>query len=216
MSWASHRKTSREEDLAYSLLGLFDVNMPLLYGEGQEKAFLRLQSEIIKKTPDESIFAWTSHDLGSGMLATHPNRFANSGDISRVYGPTRPQASITNRGVEFSVPTFLRARIPSLPRFRTRKPSIIPVYLNCAHKTDIGEIQFACIQLYLFHNKWFRIRCRNNKPQQYPERYENITDAEVLEDWLQRTEVVCVGDSYDFFNVSTQSLLTMILEGDKE
>lgn len=42
MSWASRRETTRMEDLAYSLLGIFGVNMPLLYGEGA-KAFLRLQ-----------------------------------------------------------------------------------------------------------------------------------------------------------------------------
>ena len=42
MSWASTRTTTRPEDVAYSLLGLFNVNMPLLYGEGEEKAFLRL------------------------------------------------------------------------------------------------------------------------------------------------------------------------------
>ena len=46
MSWASRRQTTREEDLAYSLLGLFDVNMPMLYGEGGRQAFLRLQHEI--------------------------------------------------------------------------------------------------------------------------------------------------------------------------
>jgi len=42
MSWASERETTRTEDLAYCLLGIFGVNMPLLYGEGS-KAFLRLQ-----------------------------------------------------------------------------------------------------------------------------------------------------------------------------
>jgi hypothetical protein len=57
MSWASRRKTTRLEDTAYCLMGLFDVNMPLLYGEG-EKAFYRLQLEIIKNSSDESIFAW--------------------------------------------------------------------------------------------------------------------------------------------------------------
>ena len=49
MSWASRRQLTRVEDMAYSLLGLFDVNMPLLYGEGT-KAFLRLQQEIIKQS----------------------------------------------------------------------------------------------------------------------------------------------------------------------
>ncbi|KAI6022051.1 heterokaryon incompatibility protein-domain-containing protein, partial [Pisolithus marmoratus] len=57
MSWAADRTTSRVEDRAYSLLGLFDVNIPLLYGEGS-KAFQRLQLEIIRVSSDHSIFAW--------------------------------------------------------------------------------------------------------------------------------------------------------------
>jgi hypothetical protein len=55
MSWAAHRLTTREEDMAYSLMGLFGVNLPLLYGEGG-KAFTRLQHEIIRTTDDHSIF----------------------------------------------------------------------------------------------------------------------------------------------------------------
>jgi hypothetical protein len=55
MSWASTRHTTRVEDQAYCLLGLFDVNMPMLYGEGP-KAFLRLQEEIMKRSSDLSIF----------------------------------------------------------------------------------------------------------------------------------------------------------------
>lgn len=46
MSWAKGRKTKREEDAAYSLLGIFDIHMPLIYGEGREKAFIRLQREM--------------------------------------------------------------------------------------------------------------------------------------------------------------------------
>lgn len=57
MSWASKRVTTRPEDVAYCLLGIFGINMPLLYGEG-DKAFLRLQEEIIKTSDDHSIFAW--------------------------------------------------------------------------------------------------------------------------------------------------------------
>lgn len=64
MSWAAHRQTSRTEDIAYCLMGLFDVNMPLLYGEG-EKAFIRLQEEISKVTGDNSLFAWGQpYELG--------------------------------------------------------------------------------------------------------------------------------------------------------
>ncbi|KAF8865534.1 HET-domain-containing protein [Acephala macrosclerotiorum] len=64
MSWAARRETTREEDMAYCLLGIFDVNMPMLYGEGM-KAFERLQEEIIKSSNDLSIFSFQSED--------HPN-----------------------------------------------------------------------------------------------------------------------------------------------
>jgi hypothetical protein len=57
MSWASNRQATREEDLAYSLLGIFNINMTMQYGEG-EKAFIRLQQEITRTTSDMSIFAW--------------------------------------------------------------------------------------------------------------------------------------------------------------
>lgn len=55
MTWAHKRKTTRPEDRAYSLMGIFDVNMPLLYGEGEHKAFDRLQGEIIRGSNDQSI-----------------------------------------------------------------------------------------------------------------------------------------------------------------
>jgi hypothetical protein len=59
MSWAASRKTTRQEDKAYSLLGIFQVNMPLLYGEGR-RAFDRLQEAILKSTEDYTIFTWTA------------------------------------------------------------------------------------------------------------------------------------------------------------
>ena len=84
MSWASGRITTRPEDIAYCLMGLFDVNMPMLYGEG-EKAFIRLQEEIIRNSDDQSLFAWTNSTedakLPCGLLASSPSRFANSGDV---------------------------------------------------------------------------------------------------------------------------------------
>ena len=82
MSWASRRQTSRVEDMAYSLLGIFDLTMPLLYGEGNN-AFKRLQHELIAaRSDDESIYAWTHDGPGpSGMLAQSPVAFADSGDI---------------------------------------------------------------------------------------------------------------------------------------
>jgi hypothetical protein len=48
MSWARKRQTARGVDRAYSLLGIFNVYMPLIYGEGEENAFKRLREEIDK------------------------------------------------------------------------------------------------------------------------------------------------------------------------
>ncbi|KAI0413979.1 hypothetical protein F5X98DRAFT_390347 [Xylaria grammica] len=82
MSWAVDRETTREEDIAYSLFGIFDVNIPLLYGEGH-RAFLRLQEEILRQSDDHTLFAWraTFHDSVQhpvrGLLASSPNEFRN-------------------------------------------------------------------------------------------------------------------------------------------
>ncbi|KAI6016531.1 heterokaryon incompatibility protein-domain-containing protein [Pisolithus marmoratus] len=87
MSWAADRKTTRVEDRAYSLLGLFDVNMPMLYGEGS-KAFQRLQLGIIRVSSDHSIFAWNPKgQLGQrgSVLADDPSCFRGCHDIERVY-----------------------------------------------------------------------------------------------------------------------------------
>ena len=110
MSWASKRETSRPEDIAYCLLGIFDVNMPMIYGEGT-KAFLRLQEEIMDTYPyDFSIFAWgepvskcsreidaetaigdrplemesldAREDYLFGLLAESPRDYASSGQIT--------------------------------------------------------------------------------------------------------------------------------------
>lgn len=89
MSWASKRQTTREEDSAYCLMGIFNVNMPLLYGEGT-KAFIRLQEEILREVRDNSLFAWRSTEEAAaeapyrGLFACSPEEFVNSADIYHV------------------------------------------------------------------------------------------------------------------------------------
>src|ERR1700744_1334850 len=77
LSWAAHRKVTRDEDESYSLLGLFYINIPLLYGEGRERAFARLQEAIYNSEADHSLFLFR-HTLHSGsqpLLADSPTRF---------------------------------------------------------------------------------------------------------------------------------------------
>jgi hypothetical protein len=82
MSWASTRQTTREEDMAYCLMGLFDVHMLPIYGEGLEKAFLRLQEEILKRSSDQTLFLWppSNEPYNQGLLATSPWAFCTHYD----------------------------------------------------------------------------------------------------------------------------------------
>lgn len=129
MSWASRRSTTRPEDAAYCLLGLFDVSIPILYGEGGPAAFLRLQEEIVKRSNDVSIFCFaprTADDFHShpyvsnanglesadtisrlrfcDMLARSPTDFADCGTLVRRAGAgatfDEPEFCINNRGVK--------------------------------------------------------------------------------------------------------------------
>lgn len=106
MSWASTRETTRVEDEAYSLLGIFDVNMPLIYGEGR-KAFQRLQEEIVRRSRDQSIFAWrlpgsvSSHPT-VGLFAPTPRLFQLSERVEAAGHSVETEPfSLTNHGIQF-------------------------------------------------------------------------------------------------------------------
>lgn len=146
MSWAAYRATTRVEDIAYCLMGLFDVNMPLLYGEGP-KAFLRLQEMILQKTDDESIFAWNDPYLDeSGMFALSPDAFLESGNVIPLANPLlyRRPSMITNRGLEIDMHTNIRVRCReqgnSQASLKTEVgDEVIPlIILNCV-RDDLKE-----------------------------------------------------------------------------
>lgn len=105
MSWASRRNTTRVEDRAYCLLGIFGVNMPLMYGEG-ERAFARLQEEIIKTIDDYSIFAWSLFGSGpAGVLSPSPLGFRNSHEIIPGNSFRGPDEAVVynNKGIQLQV-----------------------------------------------------------------------------------------------------------------
>ena len=130
MTWASRRETTRVEDEAYCLMGIFSINMTTLYGEGQQ-AFYRLQEKIMKRSVDTSLFLWGKRDLlawhfdfglglhddlevddydelyhgdpSSYLLASSPRDF--TGATTFMYAPPTPATGI-NPAVCF--PIFLR------------------------------------------------------------------------------------------------------------
>ncbi|KAI0006819.1 heterokaryon incompatibility protein-domain-containing protein [Xylariaceae sp. FL0662B] len=114
MSWVSRRVTTRLEDLAYCMLGILGVNMPLLYGEGS-RAFVRLQEEIIRQTNDHTIFCWSLDRDSQGhyidmsiptILAPHPIAFSESNTIWETAKESWPASlySIANAGLHIQLP----------------------------------------------------------------------------------------------------------------
>jgi hypothetical protein len=67
MLWTERQETTRKEDKAYSLLGIFDIYMPLIYGEGRENAFKRLWEEIDKASKDKLFSPITSGHLEDAL-----------------------------------------------------------------------------------------------------------------------------------------------------
>lgn len=107
MSWAATRETTRSEDIAYCLLGIFDIYMAMLYGEG-DAAFKRLQQEIMQTSDDHSIFAWdleaNERELCTGVLATSPKAFFSCGSIVRDRTVKRYSFTVTNLGLSIDLP----------------------------------------------------------------------------------------------------------------
>ncbi|KAI6030368.1 heterokaryon incompatibility protein-domain-containing protein [Pisolithus marmoratus] len=99
-SWAANRTTSREEDRAYSLLGLLGVHMPMLYGEGKN-AFRHLQLEIIRTSNDQTIFAWEwtrQSGWSCRILADDPSRFKDCHSVIAL-DPRLVDASLRESGM---------------------------------------------------------------------------------------------------------------------
>ena len=142
MSWAANRTTTRVEDRAYSLMGLLQVNMPMLYGEGR-KAFHRLQLEIIRASNDQSIFGWDwnrKSEQPASILADDPSFFRGCGkmelvdpdDFIQFLKKDVPEEEldsledrlgsfpVTNRGIQIWM--LLRPHRGSRSRFEARLP----------------------------------------------------------------------------------------------
>ncbi|RMY72718.1 hypothetical protein D0862_14403 [Hortaea werneckii] len=103
LSWASKRSTTREEDTAYALLGIFDANMPLLYGEGS-RAFKRLQEQISLRSNDLSIYAWlTPSPVYDHLLfAASPSYFVHCITVRKRSSGTTTGMSASCMGVKLT------------------------------------------------------------------------------------------------------------------
>ncbi|KAM7196210.1 Heterokaryon incompatibility protein (HET) domain containing protein [Rhypophila sp. PSN 637] len=155
MSWASRRVCTRVEDTAYCLMGLFDINMPLLYGE-EEQAFTRLQEEIIRTTDDHSIYAWKlpeGDELSWSfcpVLATSPRLFAGCAHMV-VSGRERGQLStITKHGLR--IQTRLRESCFPIRRHvvQCANSRCYQMVLNCYETTFPGIVEPSYSRIVLW------------------------------------------------------------------
>lgn len=100
MSWMVGRATTKEEDIAYCMIGLFGITLAPIYGEGM-RAFTRLQETLMSsRFMDETLFAWKMPTVNAGdqyndssdkwaadewgLLAPSPEWFAGSAGIRAV------------------------------------------------------------------------------------------------------------------------------------
>ncbi|GIZ38059.1 hypothetical protein CKM354_000148500 [Cercospora kikuchii] len=128
--WLANRKVTRIEDQAYCALGLFGVNMGLLYGEGK-RAWSRLQEEIVRNSHDESIFAWPMAygSRAQPRFSSSPAPFSVvSPTISTVYG-LRPLYTITNQGLRWDLEPgsaiIGKLDLSRIPRFDSRSKPML-------------------------------------------------------------------------------------------
>lgn len=131
MSWASKRETRRKEDMAYCLMGIFGVNMPILYGEGQN-SFMRLQRKIMKFSSDPSIFTWTADQKNKweerGLLARSPSEFHQSRNVQKGQS-IQGEYSMTTQG--------LRIRLEvTRPAYSNTH---LHAFLNCYLADDVNS-----------------------------------------------------------------------------
>jgi hypothetical protein len=101
LSWAENRQTTRGEDKAYSLLGMFGIHLPLIYGEGKEHAFKRLKKEIQNSLPGEHTI---NHFIFSHMLITLCKK------TSRIYSTPRVEAAYRTYGQQIHARTRSESR----------------------------------------------------------------------------------------------------------
>ncbi|KAI5361235.1 Putative heterokaryon incompatibility [Septoria linicola] len=207
MSWAAHRFTTRPEDKAYCLMGIFQVNMPMLYGEGADNAFHRLQEQIMKDSNDHSIFAWTGKDSARhGLLADSPDAFADRFNmIGYADWEDEQPFQPSNRG--------LRIHLHLTPA----GDGTFYAALNCPIPSpERGYHGFTCIKLEKLAsgvNQYARVQChqvfgleaRSDRPSTVYVRQKTLTqeeDAVMPWHFFQPRELHFVADAYELLHVS--------------
>jgi len=100
LAWVQHRETTRKEDKMYSLLGIFGIYLPLIYGEGEEHAFRRLRRELegIMNTETSPIPIANDATERSGIHQTFSSQFPAPSSLLSQVGKGWNSSSQTLKG----------------------------------------------------------------------------------------------------------------------
>ncbi|KIJ58315.1 hypothetical protein HYDPIDRAFT_102932, partial [Hydnomerulius pinastri MD-312] len=104
LRWAAQRRTAKDEDRAYSLMGIFDVSFSVAYGEGEQRAMFRLFEAIIQQCAHPSIFCWAGKpSFRSDALPSSLECYAGPEDFSWIHRKATIDFSLTNRGLQIKL-----------------------------------------------------------------------------------------------------------------
>ena len=174
-------------------MGLFGVNMPPLYGEGQRRAFHRLQVEIMQTSHDHTLFAWDQECATGDMLAPSAQSFENGGTLWRMdHGEfiqtyrlrnPKPDYTMTNLGLHIELPMHLGPKFPNFHfAFLACKTKDVPQYFS--RSTIPGTYIAICLRSRLHGN--FQVFERAVFGNQSTFRFEDIPflSIDVILAWI--------------------------------
>ncbi|KIJ59934.1 hypothetical protein HYDPIDRAFT_139883 [Hydnomerulius pinastri MD-312] len=136
MSWAAGRRTTRAEDVAYSLMGIFDVSIQIAYGEGAEHAFCRLVEAIMLAGGSSSVLNWAGQPAkhhSSRCLPSSPASYLGHPNLVTI---GRLDLALTSSG--FQVPLILLPLETIRPEFDGRP--VTDIKFRCP-ELGIGDVQ---------------------------------------------------------------------------
>ncbi|KAH7915217.1 heterokaryon incompatibility protein-domain-containing protein [Hygrophoropsis aurantiaca] len=128
MSWAAKRKTTRDEDVAYSLMGIFNVSLQIAYGEGKERAFIRL-IEAIMQSGDPSVLHW------AGLTAAHHSSQAI---------PSGPNCYVGHSQDNLGSSTVLMQQLDIAITSQGLRVPMVVLPLVKAHPDSQKSLRFTC------------------------------------------------------------------------
>ncbi|KAF8961969.1 hypothetical protein BDZ97DRAFT_1166094 [Flammula alnicola] len=149
--WASKRRTTRIEDIAYCLIGLLDIPLSIAYGEGKMASY-RLQLEILQRSHDMGLFVWKGEPSAyNSMLAAGPHCFSplplqpvvtktqRGADIDRAY-------TLTNYGLRIPLSVY-GVQIPNEARQESGQVDESVLVETSLRVEELGEIRVKSVNL---------------------------------------------------------------------